>query len=1596
MAAPTRYSPSYDFTGFQSANPNTPLPADKLEIELNNLALTTGETITNLGLIQRSDGKLNNGIVEFDALSNATKALLGTSINPRGAWAASTAYKVLDMVEVGETTYIAVVDHASGTSFTVDNTSGYWMLWANPGFVDGTSYFQKFSGNGSQTAFTVSQDMGTDENGLMIFINNSGWIPQDPAAYTISGTTLTFLAAPVNGTNNIYVFAPAKILAQAAAYAAAAGTSASAAAASASSASSSAGTASTAATNAGNSATAAAASQSAAATSATNAASSATSAGTSATNAAASASAASTSASGAATSATSAGNSATAAAASQTAAAGSATAAAGSATTASTAATNAGTSATNAAASAVSAAASAALVPLHVFNKTTDPTANDDSGDGYGVGSIWVNTVNDTAYMAVDVTVAAAVWQNIGSAGGISTFAPNKKYSSLKMTAVDGWANGNSDTGVAATHDASAGAVPSFTTAKKRSICIVTVAGTLGGNAVAKGEYLMALQNNPTTADHWAIIADSTTEFNAAIEAAQGSPVALYGTFFLKTANPDAAINLVGDYTILNQCGYPAIYQATNNTRAALQTPRQVALAGIGVATGIDVDDEIGTSLQSVSYFTLVNPADVANFPLNAMVEVFTDAVHVSEAGSSKGYVSNAFRVTSVDAVAGTVYADRVIKYHNKIANASNIYIIPLHEDRGVKIRKGALFMGAPTIIGEEVGWWLTLDGSVFNAGTISGSGSSRTISFTGANLNFLVNQGIRIGLVSGTPESSCKITAFSYSSGVNTITIAVTTKNDKGQVYAAPTSGTIYFNPVWWTSEFDTTTHGRALILQQAHGSDVEVEFARLWAGGCGIRFTHFSKVKISCSKSVNIGTGINSKSWRLIYLSETYCASRNDIEIDNRGADIGARHPYTTSSGTTTSAWAATLWQFRSGCTCENRVKIKSRGDTGPAADTHGMTNGDEIDSDVEYPTSYNTAHSYRGIGAQRRCENGISRHKQRGGQVGFRIANGDYLREPGSIDYVDLEVHDLPLRAGAHGFNGESAQNTPRGLWVQSQAAYTGGAAGSRTLTTGKLNLKNAACGFDFEANTNGKFTSIDHADVGYVLGWVQTAAKVYAKEISADYSIANGVETTSTTSVALGTGTKTFTVNTGLVIDAGSDILVQSAASVAASKANYGWGRVVSYNSGTGALIVYIEGIRGSGTITSWTITAGAKIPRFGVVFSGTGEFTFTTFHWRVGEGANPTEVFHSKDNTGGKVVKGGILIIDDPLNKGMPNIVTSGREADFTVNIGVVIYNGQVMFKGSTTNSFVAGSVSPVTDYQEITADGNWTKPIWATASSLVVVEMIGGGGGGGGGARVVTTGTGGAGGGSGCFLPYSFKASELSGTVACVIGQGGAGGAGATADGTAGSNGVAGTNTTFGAYLTAYAGGYGSGGQLAANSGGGAGGGTRGAGGNGASGAGGTAGAGAGANGGNGGAGSNQNTAAVGGCGGSGSNITTGVAVPGGSSSLCPPGGAAGGGILAGVEKVGGDGVGGLPYTTAIPGGAIGGGAGGTPAVVTSSRVGASGGGGGSNATGVGGAAGASVGYGAGGSGGGAALNGANGGAGAAGRQGVIRVWTYA
>ena len=72
-------------------------------------------------------------------------------------------------------------------------------------------------------------------------------------------------------------------------------------------------------------------------------------------------------------------------------------------------------------------------------------------------------------------------------------------------------------------------------------------------------------------------------------------------------------------------------------------------------------------------------------------------------------------------------------------------------------------------------------------------------------------------------------------------------------------------------------------------------------------------------------------------------------------------------------------------------------------------------------------------------------------------------------------------------------------------------------------------------------------------------------------------------TSTTSLAIGTGTKTFTT------DVGKSYNVQGNVTLVYDSSNYMSGRVVSYSASTGAMSVLVDYAIGSGTYAAWSIS-----------------------------------------------------------------------------------------------------------------------------------------------------------------------------------------------------------------------------------------------------------------------------------------------------------------------------------------------------------------------------------------------------------------------
>ena len=97
--------------------------------------------------------------------------------------------------------------------------------------------------------------------------------------------------------------------------------------------------------------------------------------------------------------------------------------------------------------------------------------------------------------------------------------------------------------------------------------------------------------------------------------------------------------------------------------------------------------------------------------------------------------------------------------------------------------------------------------------------------------------------------------------------------------------------------------------------------------------------------------------------------------------------------------------------------------------------------------------------------------------------------------------------------------------------------------------------------------------------------QEAAASAASALSAPGTNAN-----STTSVAIGTGSKSFTIETGKLYSIGQTLIAASKA----NPANSMTGIVTAHNNSTGALTLSVSQVSGSGTFADWTVSMGAVV------------------------------------------------------------------------------------------------------------------------------------------------------------------------------------------------------------------------------------------------------------------------------------------------------------------------------------------------------------------------------------------------------------------
>lgn len=114
MSYPTKYTRQYDYVAYQNANPNRPLPAGKVNADLNAAQISSGQIVDFLKVAHGSTGALLNGSVTLDALSPTV--LLGFS--PPHPWTTLTLFTAgKSTVFYANKFYVAAVTHTSTMTF---------------------------------------------------------------------------------------------------------------------------------------------------------------------------------------------------------------------------------------------------------------------------------------------------------------------------------------------------------------------------------------------------------------------------------------------------------------------------------------------------------------------------------------------------------------------------------------------------------------------------------------------------------------------------------------------------------------------------------------------------------------------------------------------------------------------------------------------------------------------------------------------------------------------------------------------------------------------------------------------------------------------------------------------------------------------------------------------------------------------------------------------------------------------------------------------------------------------------------------------------------------------------------------------------------------------------------------------------------------------------------------------------------------------------------------------------------------------------------------------------------------------------------------
>lgn len=191
-------------------------------------------------------------------------------------------------------------------------------------------------------------------------------------------------------------------------------------------------------------------------------------------------------------------------------------------------------------------------------------------------------------------------------------------------------------------------------------------------------------------------------------------------------------------------------------------------------------------------------------------------------------------------------------------------------------------------------------------------------------------------------------------------------------------------------------------------------------------------------------------------------------------------------------------------------------------------------------------------------------------------------------------------VPGPQGPAGSPGSVGPQGPQGIpGVAGQGVPTGGSVNQYLVKTSGADFATGWSTLDLSAYATQSFVNAGFAPIGAGVPISGTIGQVLTKNSGTSWDASwqtlipgDRYVTTSSSTLSVSNGNKSFTIGTGLAYTPNQDVTISLTSD---PTLHHMHGQVVSYNSGTGAMTVNVQNHTGSGTYSSWTVNVGGIVP-----------------------------------------------------------------------------------------------------------------------------------------------------------------------------------------------------------------------------------------------------------------------------------------------------------------------------------------------------------------------------------------------------------------